>query len=698
MEESTLQNDTPTRSVDSDGNTDVFGSLNAELSEVASKSVERALESGLKRLPPFGETEPLLGRLRWNYLAKVDLLEIYNGRNVFSLDHVQPVSIRRAAAGLYLQSQDVREEAAPRSPSSNLTPIEDDKSDITESLPLPTEHDLQSLEAELQRLRARARQLKLTRNKLRKKATESISSVRTSSGSMWELPSALDVVIEHAMSSCEQMSRRQCDDSLRTTTTRTAKRKVVGKRVRTDEAVAKSGATTARPAKRQTLKERFAENEAVVKSGTTNRRKIVKRNDFSSSFTDPSTSASDHDIVFGRNPRLLQRPANLLYRYLIKARRDEFLLCSETRRLELVQEIIRKAVHTGGRFLKQVGGKTVDGEWQPICVLAPEATVLKLTRQRLVHHQYRSGPTRELQFEDQFASENDVILGECARLAQRPANVLFQSLILERATDWHGSSDSRKEEIALETVRKVLDTCGRFLNRVGEQIVNGESKPVYQVFDEVEALRVTKHRFCKIPPPPRAITCPTDYDVIFGRRHWLKQRPANRQFRSHATERAKEYRVCGNDVRRDEIEKETIQTVLDSGGRFLKEVVEIHLDGGSKTVTYEVADEATTLRLTKQRFYRTANVSTGARSHKQSRQEARLAPVPDGIGSTDSASPADHGVMLGKNLPQPSANLLFRSHIKEQAIEYCSDARKDEIVEQAVRLVLDSGGGLEHRG
>ena len=38
---------------------------------------------------------------------------------------------------------------------------------------------------------------------------------------------------------------------------------------------------------------------------------------------------------------------------------------------------------------------------------------------------------------------------------QRPAN--------ERAADLHGGNDARKDEIALETVRTVLDTRGRFL-------------------------------------------------------------------------------------------------------------------------------------------------------------------------------------------------------------------------------------------
>ena len=388
-------------------------------------------------------------------------------------------------------------------------------------------------------------------------------------------------------------------------------------------------------------------------------------------------SISNYDVVFGRSSRVRQHPANVFFRSCINERANAYKdCCSNARKTEIAQAIMRKVFDTGGRFLKQIGEKNVNGEREPICEIVDEATALRLTKQRLIQgfckhqHEKASNVTSVQQVGDDSTSVSDsdvILLGTGTCLYQRPSNLLFRSLIRKRANEYQScGSDALKDQIAQAVMRKVFNAGGRFLQLIGEKTVKGEPEPICEVADEETALRLTKQRldlcFRKLQNEKASNATSvhrvndqstSDYDVIFGRDSCLFQRPANALFLSLIQERATDWHG-GNDARRDEIALETVRTILDTCGRFLKQVGEQIWNGELKPV-YEVVDESEAVCLTKHRFYKLPRDET-----------------PPSLVANPVAPPSDHDVIFGNSRRcfQRPANILFRSQIRERAAEY----------------------------
>ena len=136
-------------------NEDIFGSLNAVICEELSQRLEAALEKGLQTLPSVGDKAPMLSTIRETYWRNIDLLEIYNRRNIFTLQSF-PVTKRTAIAQLYRDTIDIQSLVASED-EENFTALSG--SSVVESpnypASVPTEEDLQHMQDETRQLTER---------------------------------------------------------------------------------------------------------------------------------------------------------------------------------------------------------------------------------------------------------------------------------------------------------------------------------------------------------------------------------------------------------------------------------------------------------------------------------------------------------------------------------------------------------------
>lgn len=206
----------------------IFGSLNAVLSEMFSQTVGVALEKGIATLPTVGDNKTLLERLQTTYAKMVDLFELYNRRNIFTLDTVNPSSIRDTATQLYLDTPDVKtlleDSATTNAPSSPLpsNPAEGETEKYTVSSPVQPE-ELEALQAEILQLQQRKEGLRQTLHRLQtelqqvavatqlgtKVADTLVDSVRLAPTEVWNCSKALETTITQAEECFLRMAKRK---------------------------------------------------------------------------------------------------------------------------------------------------------------------------------------------------------------------------------------------------------------------------------------------------------------------------------------------------------------------------------------------------------------------------------------------------------------------------------------------------------
>jgi hypothetical protein len=153
----------------------LFGSLNTEIADYLSSSMDAAVQKGVQTLPMVAAvehgTEQLVSMLRSKYYVSADLFELYCSRNVFSLQ-MYPEKRRAAIAELYQTNwDDESEEEEEPSVSEKVTndgSCSNDKENSVLDFPsadqIPSAADLQALEQETVHLRDTLQRLKQRRD------------------------------------------------------------------------------------------------------------------------------------------------------------------------------------------------------------------------------------------------------------------------------------------------------------------------------------------------------------------------------------------------------------------------------------------------------------------------------------------------------------------------------------------------------
>lgn len=91
------------------------------------------------------------------------------------------------------------------------------------------------------------------------------------------------------------------------------------------------------------------------------------------------------------------------------------------------------------------------------------------------------------------ASDNDVLLGRGNQINNRSGNLQYRSYVKERATEyWFCPDKIKKDAIAREVMRKILDAGGRFLKPRAAETSSGEWTQIFEVVDEMSVLGKTK--------------------------------------------------------------------------------------------------------------------------------------------------------------------------------------------------------------
>ena len=164
-------NETDTDTVEASFDSALFGSLNANIADKLTDSVDLALTSGVATLPMLKKEQTLRSLLRHQYLKNIDVFEVYCERNIFTTSMFAN-SRRREIVELF-ESQAVpplakKTEKTETHPSIFPTNLPSKKE-------IPSADEIKAIKDELADLRLRLQQQK----RLRVQKSAQISTLKT---------------------------------------------------------------------------------------------------------------------------------------------------------------------------------------------------------------------------------------------------------------------------------------------------------------------------------------------------------------------------------------------------------------------------------------------------------------------------------------------------------------------------------------
>jgi hypothetical protein len=172
----------------------LFGTLNQEIADVMYQSIQEQLMKSLQALPMLQDDHDDDGTLSTtrmgllykyllkHYITAVDLIELYNTRNTFSIHMIQPTSRQTQVLELYrtfIETNDTAWIDADWVCHDTGTSIEsesDDAMDVVNDIPtsvdeIPTAADIQTIQTEITTLHDRLQQLQQQRTSLTQEIT-----------------------------------------------------------------------------------------------------------------------------------------------------------------------------------------------------------------------------------------------------------------------------------------------------------------------------------------------------------------------------------------------------------------------------------------------------------------------------------------------------------------------------------------------
>lgn len=148
-----------------DADTVVFGSLNDRIADAFADRIQAALSEGVQSLPLLYEStkgDALLAKLQKSYLKNVDIVEAYGERNIFTLQMYPPKRRQRITRAFL----DKDHESKKTENSTTATVFENSSYQYPAEEQIPSLEQSQSLQDELQVLRAHLQAARLRRNAL----------------------------------------------------------------------------------------------------------------------------------------------------------------------------------------------------------------------------------------------------------------------------------------------------------------------------------------------------------------------------------------------------------------------------------------------------------------------------------------------------------------------------------------------------
>ena len=155
----------------------LFGDRNAQIHQYMSDRIEVALVEGVASLPLMGGTEDdsrddkMLQKLRKAYLDKIDIMEVHNSRNVFTVGKHTPHFRKRILEAFlaHQEGRDILQEKAKEIQSKYQTNNDSNSKSISESLlpakeEIATPEDVANLEEELKGLRMKLEEARKVRS------------------------------------------------------------------------------------------------------------------------------------------------------------------------------------------------------------------------------------------------------------------------------------------------------------------------------------------------------------------------------------------------------------------------------------------------------------------------------------------------------------------------------------------------------
>jgi hypothetical protein len=155
LEESTME----------DVDTVVFGSLNGRIADAFADRIQAALCEGVRSLPLLYEStkgDALLAKLQKSYLKNVDIVEAYGERNIFTLQ-MYPPKLRQRITRAFLDKDHNSKDSKT---STTATEFEHSSYKYPAEEQIPSREQSQSLQDEVQALRAQLKAARLRRNAL----------------------------------------------------------------------------------------------------------------------------------------------------------------------------------------------------------------------------------------------------------------------------------------------------------------------------------------------------------------------------------------------------------------------------------------------------------------------------------------------------------------------------------------------------
>jgi hypothetical protein len=161
---------------DDESGTSLFGSLLTVITDAMSESLKAHIVQGVQTLPMMStqpeKSKTLVEKLELQFQRAVDLVELYIGRNSFSLAMFPAESRRRAIRAAFRQEQAAPGSFLQEMPCCDGEVATDDFQVAALECPpldqIPTDEEVQALEAETQALRQKLHALRTKRDRIKR--------------------------------------------------------------------------------------------------------------------------------------------------------------------------------------------------------------------------------------------------------------------------------------------------------------------------------------------------------------------------------------------------------------------------------------------------------------------------------------------------------------------------------------------------
>lgn len=143
----------------------LFGSSTLKVADSLFEKIDAVLVSGVQSLPPSSSNSQtiLLDKLRRVYKRNIDVLELYIGRNIFSIQMLQPTR-RRQVVEAFLSEEEI---LLPKTATKEQSKDEKGYEKFEYSTETPSKQDISQVTSSLGELRTKLLAAKRRRNEVR---------------------------------------------------------------------------------------------------------------------------------------------------------------------------------------------------------------------------------------------------------------------------------------------------------------------------------------------------------------------------------------------------------------------------------------------------------------------------------------------------------------------------------------------------